>query len=437
MAAHVDRAPKPGQPLTREQIASSLLTRRDALVRQLPRQIKLARLLTADQQDTVIDEAVDYLVTENHGGEIADLEALERAFWKVAFLRVRHAYDGRHNLVRAGWKRVPVENVDLADAGSNPEDAAILSFERETLIEFAAELTPEQHTVLSVKYLGERELGRFAIASQLGWSMHRVRSSERVIQRRLKRFGAVLAAGSLCDDRQPAIERVAQGIANDREYRVAKAHLKHCSECRGSYADLVRAIRSGHLQREIAQLLPVPALDIVDRHRGPWEIIVDWISRPFGHDAAVSAGQFASAGRGLGGFAAVKLAALCMSGAVAGLFCVAQVPRQVDKHPRAISTPKPTATATATPRRTAIPTVTVAATVAPTRTPRPTPTARPKPKGGELSRSGPKSHEKARAISPPVTAPDGSAVDEFEPGPATSAPRKPAAAPANGGPEFF
>jgi hypothetical protein len=270
MAAHADRAPTPAPSgsLSRTEIAEALLCRRDALLRQLPHQIKVARFLNADQREEVIDDSVDYLVTENDG-VIADHDALERAFWKVVANRVRHERDGRHNMIRRGWKRVPVDGLEVPDGATSPEDAAIVRFRQGMLLEFAAELTPEQQTVLSVKYLGERELGRFEIGRVLGWSPHRVRSCERVIARRLKKFSAVVAAGSLCDDRQPAIEALAQEAASDIEYRVARAHLAHCQECRGSYLDLVRAIKSGLLQREIAQILPAPALDAVERHRGP------------------------------------------------------------------------------------------------------------------------------------------------------------------------
>ena len=91
MAAHADRAPSPESPdgLSRTEIAESLLTRRDALLRQLLWQIKVSRFLNEDQHESVIDEAVDYLVTQNEGRVIADHDALERAFWKVVDLRVR------------------------------------------------------------------------------------------------------------------------------------------------------------------------------------------------------------------------------------------------------------------------------------------------------------------------------------------------------------
>src|SRR3954452_24523372 len=367
MAAQTDHARTPGREWTREEIAVALLSRRDALLRQLPRQIRAARSLTADQQEWVIDDAVDHLVTGNEDGVISDVVSLEKAFWTSAKNRVKHCLDGRHNTVRARWKRVSVEDVDVADPSSAlPEDVVIQHFEQDVLVEFAAELTAEQHAVLSAKHLGPKEMGRYAIANELGWNPLRVRSCERAIQRRLKKFSAVVAAGSLCDYRQPAIEKLAVGTASPVEYRMANAHLAHCSDCRGTYFNLLRAIKAGYLQREIAQILPVaPALDAVDRHRGPWEIIIDWLSKPFGHDATITAGQLAGAGRGLGGVAAVKLAGLCASGAAAGVFCVAQVPRDGARHLHAIKSPARTATATAPPKRTPAPTVTVAATAEP------------------------------------------------------------------------
>src|SRR4051794_27508731 len=94
MAARADQSsPPPDEPLSRDAIAVALLSRRDRLIRQLPRQIRLARQLNAEQHERVIDEAVDYLVTGNEGGVVKDSDALERAFWAVADRRVRHVID--------------------------------------------------------------------------------------------------------------------------------------------------------------------------------------------------------------------------------------------------------------------------------------------------------------------------------------------------------
>src|SRR4051794_11179705 len=84
MAARAGSSPNPSDPsLSRDEIAFSLVSRRDRLIHQLPRQIKLARRLNAEQQEWVIDESVEYLVTENGDRAIKDADALERAFWAV------------------------------------------------------------------------------------------------------------------------------------------------------------------------------------------------------------------------------------------------------------------------------------------------------------------------------------------------------------------
>ena len=76
------RAPLPDErrdALSRETIAAMLVTGRDELLRQLPRQITPATSLTTDQREWVIDEATEYVVTQNKG-TVADEDALERAF---------------------------------------------------------------------------------------------------------------------------------------------------------------------------------------------------------------------------------------------------------------------------------------------------------------------------------------------------------------------
>src|SRR4051812_34412433 len=98
MAASAAHAPQPGdrpRPLSRDEIAEVLVRRRKRLIRQVPVQIKVARSLTADQREWVVDESTLYLVTVNEG-VIEDTDALERAFWKVANLRVRRMFERRY-----------------------------------------------------------------------------------------------------------------------------------------------------------------------------------------------------------------------------------------------------------------------------------------------------------------------------------------------------
>ena len=49
---------------TPEQLASALVPRRDRLVTQLPREIAAARDLSRDECELVVDESLDFIVTE-------------------------------------------------------------------------------------------------------------------------------------------------------------------------------------------------------------------------------------------------------------------------------------------------------------------------------------------------------------------------------------
>jgi hypothetical protein len=175
-AAH-SQTPSDRPPLSRETIAEILVTRRQQLIRQMPQQIRISRGLTNDQREWVVDRATDFLVTQNQG-VIADVDALERAFWKAADIRVHRTFEGRYETVRGRFRRVELDDDALTDDSASPEDLAVSTFERDTLEEFAAELTDEERAVLSVKYSGKKELGRFEIARILGRRPHEVRRAE-------------------------------------------------------------------------------------------------------------------------------------------------------------------------------------------------------------------------------------------------------------------
>jgi hypothetical protein len=102
-----------------ERIASALAPRRDHLVEQLPRELAAARGLSRDQCELVIDEAIDYMVTE-YAKPITDRHALERAFWATASFRVKRIHEGRGATVRAGWQRVDIEDVEIAAVDPDP-----------------------------------------------------------------------------------------------------------------------------------------------------------------------------------------------------------------------------------------------------------------------------------------------------------------------------
>ena len=100
-----------------------------------------------------------------------------------------------------------------------------------------------------------------------------------------------------------------------RPLRPLLRRVRHCQPCRWEYKQQLVSIRTGELQRKLAELLPPPVAEATSRRRGgPWEAITDWVSRPFAHDAALNASQLAAGGRGLGAVAAAKLATLCIGG---------------------------------------------------------------------------------------------------------------------------
>src|SRR4051812_45493941 len=103
------RPPRRAGDWTAERVASQLVTRRDQLVEQLPRELAAARGLSRDQRELVVDEAIDYMVTE-YAKPIADREGLERAFWATAAFRVKRVHEGRGATVRGRWQRVALDD---------------------------------------------------------------------------------------------------------------------------------------------------------------------------------------------------------------------------------------------------------------------------------------------------------------------------------------
>jgi hypothetical protein len=438
MAADVPAVPLPDEPprgLSRGDISLYLGRRRDELVAQIPRRIAAARHLTPDEHELVVDESIDYVITEQPK-PLPGLEDVERMFWRAANHRVRRTCEGRYSMVRGGFQQVEFNDDHVPAAEDTPEAAAIHTYERETLLEFTACLTPSEQTVLKLKYpAGGRELGRFEIARILNRKPFEVRRAERAIVRKLKEFSALVTAGTLCEARRSAFVALAFGQASGAELAVAQAHLQSCGPCRTEYKRLLRDVRAGRLQREIGQLLPVPSIETVDRRRAAWDVITDWTSRPFGHEATINLSPLTSAGRGMSGLAGAKLLAMCIGGALAvggGLYCVESLPQHSSRHPHQ-SRPR-RATRTRTPPQ-------VASVASPTSTPTSTPTPRSTPKPTRRGSRGevhgdPTTHERAATISPPATTTDGRTVGEFDPGPDASGPSRPAAAPIDAGPEF-
>jgi hypothetical protein len=425
---------------TPERIAETLVPARDLLVNRLPGELAAARGLSRDQCELIVDEAIDYMVTE-YDKPIADRLALDRAFWATASFRVRRVHEGRGATVRAGWQRVDVADLQLPAGDADPERTAVDRIERATLLEFAATLSDVERAVLACKYRGPSDVGRVVLSQRLRMPTSEVRRAERSILRKLERFAAILAAGSLCSHRESAILSLAEGAPAGAQEAAARIHLRHCGACRLTYSTHLRAIRTGALQRRIGQLLPVPAsTELTERRRGaPWEALWDWITKPLTHEATLSWSQVAAAGRGAGGVIAAKVAALCLAGGTivgGGLYCVAQLH---DQPPKTAIRAAPPVTHDRTPREPPLPSAGRTASTQHSKivTVKPRRTTRRRVSGTAFGR-GPAAtrHEREVPISPAATTPSGAPLPEFEPGPAATAPPQPAAAPATGAPEF-
>lgn len=417
-----------------ERIAQELVPLRDRLVERLSHEIAAARDLTLDQRELVIDDAIDFLVTQ-YVKPVRTREELDRAFWAAASYRVKRAFEGRSATVRGGYRRVDLEDLDRIAAGENPEEAVVRRDERLTLLEFAATLSPRERKVLACKYGNGREvLGRKLISRALGLPIGEVRKAERELARKLERFAALVAASSLCSFRGRVILSLAASTASDDEAAAARLHLKRCPACRRVYAARLRAMRTGQFQRELAGLLPVPVVERLAEERPLRWPVIDWLSRPFSGDGTAVAAQAASTGtgRGLGAVAAVKLASLCIGGAAltgGAAVCIQQV-----------ATPSPPANDRAHRAR---PSATVDATIPVAEVPARRPRVGPVPlratdQGGERDRDrkpDPAEHETTVPASPPPAGAQAGGVDEFGPS-STTGPSTPASAPATGAPEF-
>jgi hypothetical protein len=421
-------------PWSSQRVAEELVPFRDRLVDRLPREIAAARDLSFDQRELVIDDAIDYMVTE-YAKPLTCHEELDRAFWASASFRVKRMHEGRGATIRAGYQRVDLDGLELMAAVGDPESAVVERDEELTLLEFATTLTAHERQVFACKYgSGPKVQGRKVLSRSLGLPIGDVRKAERDIARKLERFVALMSAGALCSYRSEAISSLAETTATREQTIAARVHLERCPSCRKVYTAHVRALRSGELQRRIAGLLPLPpAVQGGGSDRGIRSFVADLVARLFASDHAATATQLVTsgAGRGAGGVLAAKLAAICMSGAAltGGAVCVSlgvldkQSPAPQHRSAGPEHGSKPRAVVTWTPRE---PRPVRTAVATPSRTPR----------TGRRSNTtpGPRAHEQSPASPAPANAQaDGSS--EFLPT-AASAAAPPAPAPTTGMPEF-
>lgn len=430
LALHGHRA------FSRAEIASALVPSRDALVEQAPIELAAARGLTRDQLETAVDDAIDYLVTQ-YDVPIYSTDEAHRAFWRATSHRVKRLRAGRGATVRGQWTRVALDSDHVASTDSDPEAVAIRHSEEDMLREFAATLTPLEELVLRCKYGSQKEKGRKQLAKELHLEIGIVRTAERSIKRKLERFAAILAAGSLCTHREPLLLALWTGKLQEAAEQLALAHLAGCAACRSAHAARLRAVQSGQLPRELANILPIwPGIEVARNRASLRDMLVDWLGRPAAHEGASTGTQVGLAARGAGSAALAKLLATCLGGVAligGGVYCLQQplgldAPRPLPH--RALVSPTPTRTPRPKPAATPEHKVVILRA-----TPTATATAKARSKPEPRRTPSPTAHERAQAISP---APAGSApngASEFGPV-STSAAHAPAAPAGSGGPEF-
>ena len=408
---------------------------RDRLVDQVPVELAVARGMSRDQWELAVDDAIGYLALE-YDVPIRSDEELERAFWWSTSLRVKQLRDGRAATVRGRWKRVDIDDVEIAGQDAEPERVVIERSERAALREFAATLTELERLVLGCKYGGPRERGRNQISRQLGLRMGEVRSAEASIKKKLERFVAIMAAGRLCAFRAPTLAALGTGELSDEAERVARIHLEDCPACRVEHAARLRAPTQRQAPARDREPAPDPAERRDDAESASslgCDHRLDGSAAPARHD--VTGAQIGLASRGLGTLAATKLAALCIGGITVdrrrALLSRHAVGRPAATRLRSGDRPRERARVAAAAGRSSRE---VAASER-RHTPTPTPTPKPRRTPEPQRRKRPTQHEHDQAVSP---APSGAAAhgaSEFGPNSAGSS-TPPAKAVTSGGPEF-
>ncbi|HEX8104570.1 MAG TPA: hypothetical protein VF533_18280 [Solirubrobacteraceae bacterium] len=186
------------RPWDADAIARILMPRRDRLVDDLPRRNRGANGLTRDQLESVVDEAITFVATE-YARPLADAEEVERAFWATAAHRIRRVHEGRGETVRAGWRRVDIADVAIADGRDAAEDVVVREEDQQVLLEFAAMLTDRERDVFACKFgQSAKPQGYKLVAQRLGLPVGEVRSGgtldraqARALQRDPGRWGAL------------------------------------------------------------------------------------------------------------------------------------------------------------------------------------------------------------------------------------------------------
>ncbi len=256
-----------------DEAAAELHRRRAELIGQLRRR-REGRGVPEVAQDEVVDDAITAVVMSPR--EVRNEHHLLGAFWLAVDHRCRRYREGRHFTRLGSRVRVEFEAAQHATSGANPFDKLELRDRFARAADLMADLDARERKVVSV--MACNEVGPVPAARLLGLPLGEVRSAVRSANAKLDRVAAIAAAGRMCQFREAAIAADAAGEADERDARLARAHVSACVPCGRVYRQLRREMRGREFQRAAAAaFLPMPAVPL--GHSGGFGKLAIWLEQ--------------------------------------------------------------------------------------------------------------------------------------------------------------
>ena len=184
--------------------------------------------------------------------------------------------DGTSPALARGNESSSMVLAQQATACANPFDSLELSDRFARAADLMADLDSRERQVVSV--MASNGVGPVSAARLLGVPLGEVRSAARSASAKLDRVALIYAAGRMCQFRARAIAADATGEADEREARLARAHVNACVPCGRVYRQLRREMRAREFQRAAAAaFLPLPAVSV--GHIGGFGKLAVWIEQ--------------------------------------------------------------------------------------------------------------------------------------------------------------
>jgi RNA polymerase sigma factor (sigma-70 family) len=255
LSVEAHRAPAgQGREFTPDRIAALLDGWRPRVLREMRRRRLWRGASPAEFEDQFQDVALVLC-----GRDFASEEHLRRALWTGLGFRAKDFWKA------ARRREIPVgeffEGVLGDDRLSAVEDDAAVAADRRYVDDCLSELDPRERSVYKLSK-GE-QLSRRQVAKTLRLSEAEVLRALYSAQRKIDQVAVVATAGRLCGRRRSAVTSLARGQARGLTLEQARAHLAHCPDCMLAF----RAQRAA-LSRDVAALLPVPAMVAQDQGAG-------------------------------------------------------------------------------------------------------------------------------------------------------------------------